>query len=74
MTRALRPTGPTAARLSTRDVADRLGVSDNTVLRLVGSGELAAVNVSTKGRARLRYSEEAVAALIAARAVHKSAS
>ena len=53
--------------LSTVEVAERLGVHKNTVLRLVAIGELEAINIALSGKPRLRFREETIAALQAAR-------
>lgn len=49
--------------LSTLEVAGRLGVNKNTVLRLVAIGELEAIDIALSGKPRLRFREETVAAL-----------
>jgi excisionase family DNA binding protein len=52
-------------QLSTDEVAERLGISANTVRRLLADGEIRAVaNVGRKATKRLRFSEEAIAAFI----------
>lgn len=71
MTAARKTAAPAAPQLlSTEQVAQRLGVGANTVLRLVAAGDLDAVDIATRGsRPRLRYREDKVAELIERRTV-----
>lgn len=54
-------------RYSTRQVGEILGISRNTVYKLVDSGQLVAINLG--GNAGLRISEEEVKRFIRARQV-----
>lgn len=55
--------------LTLEEVGLRLGTSHDTVLRLIAAGDLPAVDISAgrKQRARIRVSEQALAAFIDAR-------
>lgn len=56
--------------LRLEDAADRLGISRDSVERLIASGDLAAVDIRAGGnRPRLRVAETDLAAFIAARAL-----
>ncbi len=55
--------------LTLKEVGTRLGISHDSVQRLVTAGSLAVVDVSTGTRPRLRISESALAAFIAARTI-----
>ena len=58
---------PTAARLTTADVAERLGTPVRTVQDWIARGELVVVNLGSAKRPRWRLTEEAVADFIEAR-------
>ena len=55
----------TTALLTVADAARTLGVSDQTIYRLIGSGELRALRVGFGPRAQYRIDPEELAATIA---------
>jgi excisionase family DNA binding protein len=67
---ARRPAGSGLAPklLSTKEAAERLGVSTNTVNTMAANRELPYVNIAERGQPRLRFDEEDVAALAERRA------
>jgi excisionase family DNA binding protein len=50
--------------LSLQDVADRLGVSKDTVRRMIDRGELEAVDIGVPGRRALRVKEPVLVAYV----------
>lgn len=55
--------------LSTAEVADILRLDRKTILRLIGDGELDAINVARSGRPKLRIPRTSLDAYTAARVI-----
>jgi excisionase family DNA binding protein len=62
-----------SAPLTTRDVAERLGVCPETVLRWERQGELPAIRLPGTARGRLRFREADLEAWLAVREVGRGA-